>query len=256
MLQYLRSVAGLTLKEVVHARMLLFTLAVVGACIAAGVFLGSLAVTEARETVAALTGALLRLAAVLLVAMLVIASVLRELNDRVLELLLALPRPRWAYALGKLAGFAAYALVLAGVAALALLPFTTPAAAAAWGFSLWWELLIVVCVSLFALFTFSQLPMALGIVLGFYALARSIGAIQLMARGPFADATDPLQRLAAGAVDGVAYLMPDLYRFTQSRWLVYADMTAAELAMVALQGAVYAALLWAAALFDLYRREL
>ena len=57
-------------------------------------------------------------------------------------------------------------------------------------------------------------------------------------------------------VDALAYLLPDLDRFTESEWLIHGAGTIADLGFAAGQAAVYTALLGAAATFDLYRRAL
>ena len=57
-------------------------------------------------------------------------------------------------------------------------------------------------------------------------------------------------------VDALAYVLPDLYRFTPSHWLVYHDGSLAAMVPILIQTAVYLGLLAAASLFDLYRKNL
>jgi hypothetical protein len=251
-----RAIAALTVLEAVRGRLLWLLGLVLLAGFALAAFLGALAVTETREVQSAILGSVLRLAAVLVTALFVISSGVRDFNDKVVEIYLSLPLPRWGYYLGKLAGFALCAVAVAALFA-SLPALVAPAEQALlWGLSLLAELLLVVAASLLCLFTFSQVTAALAAVIGFYALARVIGAIQLMAQGPFADPGALADRVIRWAVDGIAFVLPDLYRFTPSEWLAYGTGTWESLAAIAVQTLVYLVLLAGAGLFDLYRKDL
>jgi len=245
----------LTLLEAVRTRLLWFAVAVVAVAGGVALFVDSVAITEAREIRVGVLAVILRLAAVLLVSLFVIGSTLRELDDKVVDLLLSLPLPRAVYFLGKLAGFVTFAVFVTALFTLPLMFMAAPADALVWGISLAAELTIVAALALFCLFTFHQLPVALSVVAAFYLLARSMGGIQLMARGTFFDPDSLLHLASAWAVDAVAFLIPDLYRFTRSEWLVYGAGGLDPLVGVMAQTLVYVPLLAAAALFDLYRRE-
>lgn len=251
-----RAIAGLTLLEALRGRLLWLVILILLAGFGLAGLLGSLAITETRQTQAGILGVVLRLAAVLVTSLFVITSVVREQTDKVLELYLSLPLPRAAYYLGKLSGFAVCAAVAAGLFGALLLLYAPPLQVLLWTVSLLAELLIVVAASLLALFTFSQVTVALSVVLAFYLLARGIGAIQLMSQGPLVDPGALSSRVIEGLVDGIAFLLPDLYRFTPSEWLVYASGSVDDLAAVLAQTAVYVTLLAGAALFDLYRKNL
>jgi ABC-type Na+ efflux pump permease subunit len=251
-----RAIAGLTLLEALRGRLLWLVVLILLAGFGLAGLLGSLAITETHQTQAGILGALLRLAAVLVTSLFVITSVVREQTDKVLELYLSLPLPRAAYYLGKLAGFAVCAAVASVLFGALLLLYAPPLQVLLWTVSLLAELLIVVAASLLALFTFSQVTVALSVVLAFYLLARGIGAIQLMSQGPLVDPGALSSRVIEAVVDGIAFLLPDLYRFTPSEWLVYATGNIEDLAAVLTQTAVYVTLLAGAALFDLYRKNL
>src|SRR5690606_528306 len=113
------------------------------AAAALAAFLSALAITESRALQLAVLAAVLRAAAVLFVAAHVAASVLREANDKGLELMLSLPLGRSTQYLGRLAGFAASAAALAALFAAALLPWASPGAVALWGVSLAFEAALV-----------------------------------------------------------------------------------------------------------------
>src|SRR5688572_32657437 len=106
------------------------------AAVALAAFLSEVAITESRSLQLAVLAALLRAAAVFIVAAQVAASTLRELNDKGLELMLSLPLGRSTHYLGRLAGFSASAVALAALFSAALLPWAAPGAVALWGVSL------------------------------------------------------------------------------------------------------------------------
>ncbi len=250
------SIASFTVLEALRNRLLWLVLAIVLGALGLAQFAGALAVTETAQIQSALLGAFLRLAAVFVVTLFVITSLVRESNDKVLELLLSLPLPRAAYYLGKLAGFSLFALVVALAFGVVLLVYVQPGQVLIWTISLAAELLIMAALSLLCLFTFNQVIVALSVVSAFYLLARSIGAIQLMEHGSLVDPNSVYQRTVNAIIDAIAYLLPDLYRFTSSDWLVYHTGTWHSLGPVLLQTAVYLPLLAGAALFDLYRKNL
>lgn len=163
--------------------------AVIVAGLGLAAFLSQVAVTESLALQAAILAALLRACAVFLVAAQVASSVLREINDKGLELMLSLPLSRSAQYLGRLAGFAACGAALSFAFALVLLPWASPGAVALWGLSLACETALVAAAALFFAMTLAQLVPAIGATLGLYLLARAMAAIQAMASGPLADST-------------------------------------------------------------------
>jgi hypothetical protein len=217
-------------------------------------FLSQVAITESRALQLAVLAAVLRACAVFLIAAQVAASVLREMNDKGMELALSLPLSRAAQYLGRLAGFVACAIVLAAVFALPLLAWAPPGAAALWALSLACEAALVAAAALFFAMTLAQLVPAIAATAGLYLLARSIAAIQAIAAGPLAEDT-LAQRAARVAVDGVALLLPRLDAVTRSEWLLY-GAPAAGTYLAGLAGlALYGSLLVAAGLFDFHRRN-
>ena len=93
-------------------------------------------------------------------------------------------------------------------------------------------------------------------MLGFYILARSIDAIQLMAQGPLNNSQSSLDQFVNTLIKLLAMLLPNLERFTQSEWLVYHTGTLSNLMEVVLQTVIYVILLVTMSLFDLYRKNL
>ncbi len=254
MLRFVGPIARYTVLEAVRNR--LWWLLALGLVAATGgaAFLGEIAITEAARIQSTVVAAAMRLFAVFLVAGLVVASMVRESHDKVLEVLLAKPLPRASYVFGKLAGFAAVAACIAFILSTPLLLVTPAERVALWGLSLACELLIVVAASVFCVVTLHQVITALAAVLAFYLLARSIGALQIMA-GAVVGTPSWSDHTATVIVQGIALLLPSLQRFAQTTWLVDASPGWNALGRAGAETLVYVALLTGAALFDLYRQD-
>jgi len=248
------SLARTTLIEAVRNRLLWLAVVIVGVALGLAQFLNQVAITESREIQAALLAALLRVAAVFIAATFVITSVVRESNDKVIELVLSLPVPRAAYFFGKFAGCALVAAALAALFALPLALFAQPAGLAAWAGSLFCELLIVTAMSLFCVLSLAQVPSAFAAVAGFYLLSRSMAAMQTIAGAAL---TEPslVDRIVNRIVDLIALLLPALDRMTETAWLLESAPGAGALGALLGQTTIYLALIGAAALFDLYRKN-
>lgn len=250
------TIARFTALEALRSRFAWLVAGFVTVGWALAVFAGEVAIAEAQGFRSGLLGAWLRPCAVFAVGAFVISSALREFHDRGLELVLSMAVPRAAYHAGKLAGFAGVSALSAIACALALVGFAPPAQVLLWAASLGLELLIVTAASLLCVFTFSQFTSAMSAVVGLYLLSRSMTALQLMAdAAPGVDAS-AAQRFMRAFVDALAFALPDLDRFTRSEWLIHGTGTSADLGFAVTQTFVYVLLLWAAALFDLYRKSL
>lgn len=248
-------IARITLLEAARSRLVWLVGLTLVASLAGAGFLQQVALIEVREIQGAIIAALLRACAVFFVVLFVVMSVVREANDKFLELALSQPMPRAGYLLGKYLGFAAVAAAVAAALSLPLALFAPVAHVAGWALSLLCELLIMAAVSLFCVLTLSHVLAALTAVTGFYVLARSIAALQVIA------ATSPenvalAPRVADWIAQAIALVMPRLDRMTQSAWLADAGPALADLGSALGQAAIYVALILAAALFDLYRQEL
>lgn len=247
--------ARTTLLEARRSGLPWLALGLLAAALGLAAFLSQVALTEGRELQAAAAAALLRAGAAFLLATHVAASVVREANDKVLELALALPLSRRTYYLGKFAGYVATGIALAIAFSLPLLLWSAPLPVLLWGGSLALELLLVAAATLFFAMTLSSVVGAIAATTGLYLLGRAIAAIQLLARGPLAEESWT-QAVSRWAVDAVAFLLPRLDAATRSEWLIYGTPPAADYGMVTLSLAVYSALLVAAGLFDFHRRNL
>ena len=252
----LLTIARYTVLEALRNRMPVLVLAVLCAGVGLGLFLKQVAIAETAQIQGAMLASLFRLAAVFTMASFVIVSQVREANDKGLELVLSLAVPRNRYFFAKLLGFLLCALALSSVFGMPLLLYSPPAQVVAWTVSLFLELAIVVTASLFCVLTLSQVTLSLAVVAGFYALSRSMAALQLIGGAQTLDQDGVGTRLLRGALEAVATLLPRLDQFTQTTWVVNNADGLAALPGIAGQSAVYVALLSAAALFDLQRKNL
>lgn len=253
--------SGLTLARyvILEARRTGLPLLAIGA-LTTGVgiagFLSQLALTESAALQVGVLAAFFRICAVFLTGTFVVTSIVRESNDKGIELLLSLPISRSTYFLGKLAGYAATGAILAAMFSVVMLLWCTPHAVAIWFASLVFEVFLVASVSLFFVVTLGQVVPALTAVAGTYFLGRVVAAIQAISVSPLTNESGDLHRLAGWGIDTVALLLPPLDKATQTVWLLYGPPSAAEFFNVAGFLLLYGALVTAAGLFDFHRRNL
>jgi ABC-type Na+ efflux pump permease subunit len=222
--------------------------------VAAAAFLSQVALTETAALQLAVLAAVLRACAVFLVAAQVAAGTLREIQDKGLELMLALPLSRSTHYLGRLAGFVACGTALAAVFSAALFFWAPPLQVALWGLSLALEAALIAAAALFFAMTLPNIVAAIAATAGLYLLARAMPAIQALADTPLAAETWA-GWLARGAVDTIAFVLPRVDAATRTEWLVYDAPPFAEYSAALAALALYVILLTAAGLFDFQRRE-
>ena len=249
------AIARFTVIEAMHNRLLWLVAAFLLGGFGLAEFLSEVAITESTHFQSGFFAVVMRTCAVFTLSLFVITSMVREFNDKGVELILSLPIPRATYLFGKLLGFSFLAGMLALICALCLLVYVPGEQTLIWGLSLGLELVLVTALSLLCLVTFTQITWALSTVIAFYVLARSISDIQLMGHHPIASSTLLSQRLINTVIDAIAYLLPELHRFTLSEWVIYHSGQLSDLWPIAAQSLIYVTLLCAAALFDLYRKN-
>lgn len=252
---FILTVARVTLLEALRNRLLWLAGIVVGVALGLSQFLNQVAITESLQIQVALLAALLRVAAVFIVATFVITSMVREANDKVTELLLSQPVPRSSYFLGKFGGYALVAAILALLFALPLALFAPSAGLLAWVVALGCEMLIVTAVSLFCVLSLTQVLSAFAATAGFYFLSRSMTAMQLIAGASVTGQHTVADTIISWIVNAIALLLPSLDRMARTDWLVDAAPRAAEVLGFIGQSAIYIVLIASAALFDLHRKN-
>lgn len=267
------AIARFTLLEALRTRLPWLTLVVLGGLLLASLLVQQLAITETRRLQMGFLAAGARLGTVFVLTLHVAGSMVREFNDKGVELLLSLDLARSGYYLGKLIGYIGIAVAMAAlttvalavpslvtsalaVAGLALAPAAPPTALPMWGVSLACELTLIATLTLFCVITFAQIMPAVSFVAAFYLLARSIAAIRLMSGSQLLAPDAWSTQVTGWLVDALALLLPDLSRFTGTGWLLDGTGSAAVLAYVAAQTVIYSALLASAGLFDLHRKSL
>lgn len=248
-------IARYTLLEALRARLPLLLLAALALSAAGALFVSELAVIESARARLALYAAAARLAAVFIIATHVLASITREFDDKGMDVFLALDLPRAHYILGKLAGFVLIAVLIAGVVALPLWGLAAPVAVLQWVVAFALELALVAAFSLFCATALGQFNPAAALTAAFYVLARSLTALQLMSAHPLSGAGSMSQEAGRWMLEALALVMPALDRWPQTAWLLDAHAAWPAFGAWLAQGAVYLALIGAAAVVDFQRRN-
>ncbi len=219
-------------------------------------FAANLALTDAASYRSGVYAALVRVMLVAVTVLLVASSVAREQDERRLELSLSRPLARHDWYLGRLLGYGTLALAAAAAASLPAMALAPPWPAALWGLSLAAELTLMAAATLTAVVTLRQVPSTVMAVGAFYVLARAMQALVLMSHGPSVDPEAWTSALITTVLGGLALLLPDLARYTQSAWLFGSEsITLGAVRYIALETAVYIGLLTAVGLIDLARQN-
>jgi ABC-type Na+ efflux pump permease subunit len=255
MIAKILTIAKFTIIESMRNRLLWLSLMVVVISFGLTEFIGDLAITEKRVTQVAVLAAFLRICAVVVVTLFVVTSTLRELQDKTLEMILAMSIPRSSYYLGKLIGFLHLSIIIAIIFSSLLLLYASADQVLIWCVSLFFELVLVVALGLVMLFTFNQLPTALTGVFIFYVASRSATSIYLMSKYPIISHTTISQKFLDGFIEVLTWLLPDLNRYTQTEWLAHNSGRLDVLLPLMGQSVIYLTLLSAIALFDFYRKN-
>lgn len=250
------TIAKYSIWETLRDKFLLFILIGVATLFLVSLFVGELAITEGSQTQVAILAFSLRLFCVFTIGLFVITSMIREFNDKGFELILSHPVPRSTYYFGKFSGFAIVAFFISVISIFCLSIYAPISASIIWALSLFCELLIIIAFSLLALFSFNSITISFSVVIAFYFLSRSIEVIQLIGSSPILESSALSHKFMNYLLDMIAYVIPDLYKFTKTEWVVYAVEIQSELLVVFGQTVIYVVLLSSIALFDLYRKEL
>jgi ABC-type transport system involved in multi-copper enzyme maturation permease subunit len=254
-LTFSATIARITLLEALRSRMNWVAIVAMGVAFGVAQFLSLVAMIEVAQIQIALMAALLRAIGAFLIAAFCITSMARESNDKITELFLSQPAPRAEYYLGKISGYAGVAIILAAVFAIPLAVYCPFAKAAIWGVSLACELLLVAAISVFCAISLTHVTAAFAATVGFYLLARSISAMQIIAATPINLEPSWTDDVLRWIIDAIAMVMPNLDRMTLTTWLVDQPPSSTELSDVLLQTLVYLVLIGSATMVDLYRKN-
>jgi ABC-type Na+ efflux pump permease subunit len=251
-----RTLARNTLLEAVRTHLPWLVLLVLLLVIAGSFFVEQLAITESARMRIGFVAAATRSAMVFVLTLHVLSSMVREFNDKGLELVLSIDLRRSDYILGRVLGYQMLAFAMAVAAVLPLLLQAPALAVLEWGVSLALELAVVAALAVFCSVTFTQIMGGASFVLGAYLLARTLDAIRLISAAPIGVADSPSHQVFKLVVDGLALIVPALDRVTQSAWLTDAMAPWPAVGAFLWQAVLYTTLLTVAAMFDLYRRNL
>ncbi|MBF0156706.1 MAG: hypothetical protein HQL57_05930 [Magnetococcales bacterium] len=250
------SVARFTVLEVVRSRLPVAASVVLVVGELLGMLIGSIGLAEADLNRVALVGAGWRLAAVLLVGVMVVVGTAREINDRMTILLLSLPIPRSVWFFGRFLGFSGGALGLALLFGAGLSPFVPGDQVFLWGVTLGCELLLVVGMGLFFTLGLGRLVPSLLAVVGCYLFCRSLETLILLASGPLPEYMSLPDRVVVGVLTAVGVVLPRLGEaFGGTSWLVYHDGHWGDLLPVLRESGLSLLVFLGAGLFDLHRKD-
>lgn len=248
------AIARFTLLEAARSRLIWLVLGTAIALALASLLVRELAITESQRIQTAFLASLLRITNTLVIAAFIISTLQREFNDKVPALVLALDVARSQFVLGKALGLGLVAALIALTYALPLALLVPASALWPWMASLVLESWIIAAISLFCGFSLRSIAAGLLFTIGFYVLAKSVAAIQLISHASL-NATSATHGYMTGLLDTLALLLPRLDQFAQTHWLVDGAETA-MLGGLALQTLIFVALITCAAVFDLYRKNL
>jgi ABC-type Na+ efflux pump permease subunit len=250
------TIARYTILEAVRTRLPLLTVVLVCVLVAVSFFVREIAIIESARFQTAFYAATVRCASVVLVALYAISSIVREFQDKGLEVILALDLPRPHYILGKLGGLLVIGLMIALAVSIPLLPFAGWQASALWALSLGFELAVVSALSVFCVVTFNQLLPAFAFVAAFYLFARVITAMRLISGNPVVDATALSHRVVSWLIEALALVTPAFDAWTRTAWLLERPASWTTMISIGAHSVLFVVVFAAAAIFDMYRRNL
>ena len=255
MLTHILTISKFTIIEAMRNRLVLLTLLIIAISFGLIEFIGDLTIVEHRVTQVAILAAFLRLSAMVIITMFVVTSTVRELQDKTLEMILAMSVRRSSYYLGKLMGFFYVVIIVSILFVLILFIYAPAEQVVIWGVSLMLEMMLVVAFALVMLFSFNQIPSALTGVFMLYAASRTATSIYLMSKYPIVSHNTVAQKFMDGFIEALTWLLPDLHRYTQTEWLAYGTANWNVIPPLAIQTAIYLLLLSSLSLFDFHRKN-
>lgn len=244
------------LQEAWYSRFYLLVAVITVICAGLGLFAGELVLTGSEGTRLTVYNFSARLALAAVFAIYVAQSLLRDRLEKQTEIYLSLDMPREVYVLGRSLGF--MAVLVIGVCLAALYPawHVSLGVTSGWALSLFAELSIVLFLTVFVTITLNNAAASLSVVAGFYLLARNMGNLLLLSQSPILEGREGGLEWAKSVLQLINVVLPDLWRFAPSDWLIGNTVNTADLAMNILAAGLFCLLLFTAASFDLHRKNL
>lgn len=219
-------------------------------------YISSIALIEGRYFQLALYSSLIRWTSIILLLQFVISSFSREVNEKGLDYLLAMPLARSQYIAGKALGIILISALMCAAILAVLSIYQLNASTIVWLSSLYLELVLIGCFALFIAISLPSPALATTVVIGFYILCRTLASIESLASQPLIEHSGFAQSFLAGITELLSYTLPPLYEFARTEWLLYTDFNLSVLITNVIQACIYCSLLLSAACFDLHRKAL
>ena len=267
-----RTLIAYILASALRDRLFLALLVLVALAAALAVFIGDTAIVEKWELEVAYVAVATRLILVAGLVLFVCFHVRRSFENREVELILSRPISRTNYVLayGISLVILSFLAVMIATIVIWLMARPEPGPLAQWGLSLLLECTIMVLAALFFSLALASAVTTVLACFGLYVLARMIGLLTGIAETTGGEEWH--LELIARLMEAISVVIPRLDLFGQTEWLVHgiggeggmvalavpfvaAPVTVPIIAVIVLQGLIYAPLLLTAAIFDMRRRQ-
>jgi hypothetical protein len=226
--------------------------ALLAVTIGLAIFLGGTSISEQLQVAVVFAAATGRLVLVLGLTIFAAFHIQALFETREVEAILARSISRTRFVISYWLGFAALAVIVASIFAFVIVSFAGwSLAALVWAATLVAECVIVLAVVLFGGLMLERATSTVLFTLGFYALARLMGFLVAIRETTTSSFFSDIIKLS---LDGVLLFIPRLDLFAQTQFLIYAD-SRLDAVFPVLQTTLFIALVLAAAVFDLRRKQ-
>jgi len=248
----MKATIKLVLLTALRDRLFIGLFALLAAASAVAMFLGSTSIGEQLQSAIVFAAASGRLVLILGLTIFAAFHIQSLFDTREIEAILARSISHTQFIVSYWLGLAAVAVLIA-VAFTLVVVFLAgiSGAALAWAVTLVLECVVMLAVVVFSGLKLERATSTVLFTLGFYALARLMGffvAIRETTTSSF------FSDLVKHGLDAVALFIPRLDLFSQTEWLIYADSHVA-LGFPVLQSVLFVALVLAASIFDMKRKQ-
>lgn len=223
--------------------------------ISLSLFFGSSIITEKDQFSLVFAAGGLRLVGVMTLILFIIFYMRRSFDTRDVEYMLSKPVSRLQFLIAHLLAFMVLAAVLTVLitTTVFLMPLNIPVdGIVLWSVSIFTELAIIAAVSLFFALVLSSAVTASMMVICFYVLSRLIGSILAVMANSLESG---FMALMEKIMLVISVFIPRLDLVGQTSWLLYGAENSIDFGFIALQGGIFCGLFFAAAFFDLTRRQ-
>lgn len=236
-------------------KLVLSMFAVLIACVSLSIFFGSSSLIEKQQFTLVYASGALRLALNLGLILFIVFFIRRSFESKDVEFLLSRPLSRFQLLMAYSAAFSLIAVVgalLCGAVVLGIAPQLIGAGHALWILSLCAEALIIANTAMFFAFVLTSSAAGAMAAIGFYVLSRMMGDILgIIDANLGSHKTEVLEWI----MQVISIVMPRLDLMGQTSWLIYGQDGTIGTAFIIMQAAVFCAVIIAASMVDLSRRQ-